>query len=621
MTRLLSALLAIAAGCTTAEGPVLTGPYQTIEIALPSPVVEVSQGIMTGGPIALSVQATTAGGETVRLPARAWRVSDPAIARVDAGGFLVADGYRGGDATITATVEIRPGHPFDVSADIEVRVRWFYAEPPELFAEFPDGLATPDPIATPALVHPLAGALVPSDVAALSLRWQGGDPGDLELAFVWRGELGLVDSAASFVAARMSGAGGVDVDRVFLRAILETAPDSPITIVLGSVDGETGAFTTGPPTRIELVPSTFAGSIAYQETSGRLLDVGWSILRRTQLVPSVPPRGGDRCIGCHAFSSDRVFAASVYDTHEAALAHTYEDLARDPPPLRWPFPTRGFVFPALTSAGATRRMLGVLEGELALFDVDDLDDVRRIAAPALPALGTHPALMRDLAAWALRTGGDPIRFTASDLEVAALTGDAIAAPATIVRGADLAGQPEGGLAISHPTFSADGAWIAFAHGPSSTLGYAPEPEQRSAIYLVPRAGGAPVRLSRASLHSTPLGGPSAGWPVFLPWTSDDGAYLWLAYTSRMPLSALDVVHRRQIWITAIDVAAASRGEDPSRAPFLMPGQDPLTSNFAPQVHAQACLADGYPCTTDAQCCSASCTVRPEWGYYSGCAPE
>src|SRR5690606_5220131 len=138
-------------------------------------------------------------------------------------------------------------------------------------------------------------------------------------------------------------------------------------------------------------------------------------------------------------------------------------------------------------------------------------------------------------------------------------------------GLDLEGSLEGGQTDSRPTWSPDSRWIAFAHGTRSISSIDPGgAPPRAGLYLVPREGGAPLRLDRGMGREGPV---DAFWPVFSPFVTRDesgGPRFWLAYYSRQPYGNARAgtrgTGRRQLWVMAIDPALAERGEDPSHPP-------------------------------------------------------
>ncbi|MEO8845310.1 MAG: hypothetical protein ABI591_25710 [Kofleriaceae bacterium] len=115
-----------------------------------------------------------------------------------------------------------------------------------------------------------------------------------------------------------------------------------------------------------------------------------------------------------------------------------------------------------------------------------------------------------------------------------------------------------------PKWSPDGGYLAYVHadGPAKD---APTAELR----LVAAGGGAPIALQRASQQML-----ADTMPAWAP-----GPRPWLAFASTRPYGIVrPMTGSSQIWITAIDLAAAG---DPSSSAFWMPAQDISGTNTTP----------------------------------------
>ena len=70
------------------------------------------------------------------------------------------------------------------------------------------------------------------------------------------------------------------------------------------------------------------------------------------------------------------------------------------------------------------------------------------------------------------------------------------------------------------------------------------------------------------------------FPRWGPLPDDD--VLWLAFSSVRPYTVDPSFNELpQIWITAIDPNKVESGEDPSSAPFWLPGQETQSDNHLP----------------------------------------
>ncbi|MCK6518693.1 hypothetical protein L6R46_27005, partial [Myxococcota bacterium] len=97
---------------------------------------------------------------------------------------------------------------------------------------------------------------------------------------------------------------------------------------------------------------------------------------------------------------------------------------------------------------------------------------------------------------------------------------------------------------------------------------------KAEVMLVKADGSVDLRLDMANgegelQNSYPRWGP-------LP----DSDVLWLAFSSKRDYAPADF-GLPQIWVSAIDTAKAEQGQDPSSAPFWLPGQSTMSDNHLP----------------------------------------
>jgi hypothetical protein len=160
----------------------------------------------------------------------------------------------------------------------------------------------------------------------------------------------------------------------------------------------------------------------------------------------------------------------------------------------------------------------------------------------------------------------------------------------------------GGAVDWHPTWSPDSAWLAFQHGQTRRSGYETGSGlsgTAGALFLIPRSGGAAVRLDRAS-------GPDdvAYRPLFSPFNS--GGYFWLLFTTTRNYgnATAGVQGKKQIWVAAVRNNPDGT-TDPSEAPYYLAGQEPATS-LSPFWAPIACRPTGTGCVQANECCSTVC---------------
>jgi hypothetical protein len=170
-------------------------------------------------------------------------------------------------------------------------------------------------------------------------------------------------------------------------------------------------------------------------------------------------------------------------------------------------------------------------------------------------------------------------------------------------------------AFAYPTYSPDGAWIAFQAGDGPTacrMACDQNETSTGAIYLQRTDGSAPMRLTR--LTDTPGIVASqlkhAFEPAFDP--LDGGGYFWLVFTAerdwgnRVVVSGAPRSANKRLWVAAIDKNAGAA--DPSHPPFFLEGQDEARINMRGVWANAACLPDASPgtCTSGFECCSGYC---------------
>jgi dipeptidyl aminopeptidase/acylaminoacyl peptidase len=125
------------------------------------------------------------------------------------------------------------------------------------------------------------------------------------------------------------------------------------------------------------------------------------------------------------------------------------------------------------------------------------------------------------------------------------------------------------VSFYYPAYSPDGDWIAYNR--STTTSYAAEDAE---LWLMSRDGSVDVRLKNANGS----GDLQNSYPRWGPLPDDD--VLWLAFSSRRTY-AVDPNDMPQIWVAAILPELAEKDEDPSSAPFWLPGQDAASDNHLP----------------------------------------
>lgn len=238
---------------------------------------------------------------------------------------------------------------------------------------------------------------------------------------------------------------------------------------------------------------------------------------------------GVGCVGCHAVSSNsrRLAAISVSGVGPVVV------YGLDGQALEIPNVEASYV----NFAPDGRQLaIGDANGDIQILDVD--------SGRLTPLLGaSEPSLFETMPAWS--ADGQTIAFVrgASSTNNFNVTSGAeiYVVPATGGSAAPLPGASGDGFSY-YPAYSPDGRWLAFTHHTAGDTTYAaPEAE----IYLVPAAGGAPLRLAANDGPNGPLTNVSNSWPTW----SLDGTLL--AFNSKRDDPSYD------LFMTQIDANGAS----------------------------------------------------------------
>ncbi|MGF1467351.1 MAG: hypothetical protein ACFCGT_14590 [Sandaracinaceae bacterium] len=589
------------AACITAEGEVARRrPEPVVAISIEPRDTEI---VTFGEPVTRAFRLVGTRGDGTESPIAAdeWRV-DERFGAFDDGGRLTVHGLRAGEVEVRARLDGDSGEPLTASTLVTVRSLWevFESVAPETVDA---ALAAPLERGGPALLHPLDGAVVPDDLPQLELRWEAGGAGQVDLIRIGKEHVEVLLALAG--ASRDLGA--YDLAGAPALALLESDPDTPLKVEVERFEDEVRR--AGPTHAVEVVPGPFLADPVYFEDTGRILTLAWPTARLSELLPSPPRREGDDCVGCHVASRDgEALALSLYeDPSTGFLAQLDDDLSRFPAPgTLLTGSGEDFTFADFGPDGEL--LIGVVDSVLVAFDREDGAARPDLALPG--GVATHPAFGPDgdRLLFIRPVDGTPVDFVGGDLWEASRDDAGFVDARRLHVGADLADEPEGGATDSHPTFGPDPSWIAFAHGPGSTLGR--DEATPSAAYL---ARGEPPTLVRlASLR--PEGIDSVGWPVFVPRVSGDGARrrYWIAFLSRAPFgngtSGTRGSGRRQLWLSALDPEVPD-DQDPSAVPVRIPGQDPRSENLGVAFLRRGCLDPEEPCSGSRQCCEGLCRAR------------
>jgi hypothetical protein len=269
-------------------------------------------------------------------------------------------------------------------------------------------------------------------------------------------------------------------------------------------------------------------------------------------------QGSDgECVGCHAISSTGMMAFT-YGTSRSPLG--LFDITSDQSVLGLEGTAEGR-FKTFSPDGAW--LLVVKDATLFLYDGVTGDPVDTVE---LPVLATHPDWSPDgtqVALTLVRSQNHDTEISGGRIALLEHLGDGVFGAYRMLV------QPEDPYQAYYPTFSPDGAWVAFNQSTGDSYD---DPDAE--LWIVSAEGGDAIRLDAANQGAD----LTNSWPHWAPLPDDD--VLWLAFSSRRPYG-LQVDGEPQVWISAFDPERAFDGQDPSWPAFWLPGQSTEHNNHLP----------------------------------------
>lgn len=568
-----------------------------------------------------------------------WSLSRVALGTIEAGRFK-ASGVGGRADVIAQAGDVSAKATLRVQLDVRIN-RGVDDASLAAFDAADSGDVTGS--AAPQLAYPPDGAILPANLAHMRYQWTAPaeldrfqvqiDSDDVRLRYYTPDRDWLDDAATSrFLAPSHPGASV----RVRVRALSSARRD----VVYRSSEAV-----------LDVAADSVLGDALYWSTTARSLKRGnLSSNHATRVVTEPAGSGASTCTGCHALSrdgahlafadgSDRLwlFAGPAWtpQTFSSSMPTPPEPMmpgmpkgpkappvaaagapAMPPMPAMQPMAADAAMAPAMPMPGARNQpglprapadygwssfnpdgsqLAYAAKGKLHIIDVATGQEVPKLHAPPDLAIA-HPDWSPDGAFIAVAQSNG--KAPKSDKTV---RGSSIAR--LEVRADGMLGDPQILAAsagpddtFAFPTYSPDGKFIAF----SRTAG-ASKDNPTAQLWIVAADGSAPpVLLERASrpAGSDPLTPPAAtnSMPVWVPQLGADGAFLAFSST-RDYGTQLRGVQRDQLWMSAIDFSALTAGQDPSAPPFWLPFQDPSESNHR-ALWSNA--ADG--CTPSAELC-------------------
>jgi len=488
-------------------------------------------------------------GTVTTIPAEdaTWTVDHEGFGEVSESGVFTASGV-GGRTAVRAEWD-----DMQATAQVNIAARLVYAIPG---AEgLPDQFAAGTEVegASPEILYPATGTLLPRNVAPVLFQWSGAERTPYRITFSSPAiDLEVYTTNWSWRA-----------DEALWQTLANNGTGDDVVVQVSTLVG--GTVEVGPAISISFSQAAVEGAIYYWAPSQG------GIVRLP--VGAVEPEpfligGMINCVGCHALSPDGsrlAYTQSTTGTPIGGLGVIGTDVGT--PQLQTGL--NGY-YPSFAPDNV--RLAAARGGEITIINTDTGLDEGNLLRPA-GSSANYPA-------WSPR--GDAIVYAAGQTPGFGAMASLGIGSAGLVKipiedgnfGNPLWLLPQGSVESSdenlfYPAISPDGLWVGFNRATADVA--AGSSPGGSELWVVSIDGGEAVDLTTANGPT----GTTNSWPKWAP-TTEDGI-LWVAFTSTRSYGRLESA-TQQIWIAAVDPVAARAGDDPSWAAFWMPNQSTQAGN-------------------------------------------
>ena len=559
------------------------GAVKTIAIMPNFSTISVVDG--KASPLPLQVFPTYADGLVGKAIVNAsWSIDLGDVATVDGNGNVTATGFRGADVTVTAGFM---GLTATAISTVKIVANYGTSDVSSADQMLLDAAEDHDPTAK--VLYPYDGTTFPRGLAAPRVMWGGGSTSDvmsLTLSSQW---------LAGTYYFHASAPHALDMPPELWTLFTESGVGTqPATMRLARAGG--GAATVIATEHWKLAAGSLRGTVYYWSNNlGRVVRIKPGAAAPDDFLAAAGVSDG--CTTCHAVSARgnvltlgggiagdskvSVFDLGSQQVSASNRGRSWAMLALNPNGTvaalnNAPLPGGPGLDGGLYSVATGAKIMGT-GADTTLFDMPSF-------APDSSKLVYVDHDTHALSSYA---------FTDSDT-------------APMVSGQQSLVDQGSGDPIAFPSVSPDGAWAVYHRGSLDTR------SGNGDLFLGALNAGSNVEIPLDNLNGKDY--PFAFGdrdlhlnfePTFLP--VEAGDFFWVVFTSRRTLGNQLIGDRtqvKQLWVAAIE-KSPTPGEDPSYAPFWVPGQEPTTLNMRGFWALDGCKSKGVSCEQTSECCGGA----------------
>jgi hypothetical protein len=417
---------------------------------------------------------------------------------------------------------------------------------------------TVDPSASPSIVYPPDGVLLPPNTYGLEFDFIPGAGQTLfQLTFQAATTTLVVYTGCTAVG---SGCAFTPDASFWSQLVAYARGGAAVTFSISGVNGASpGAVGTSASQTIAFSDQDITGGLYYWNTAG--------VIQRYDFTD--PDAGVENyliasdvgalvCVGCHAISrpGNRIVVGKDIPgpTGDAVLS----------------VPTRATLVSQAFPAAANFYSFSPDEWHLLESNGGSISwlELGTGTVNANVATGTMPDWSPDglHMVYAQGSGVDPTGVESASLKTMHFNGTTWDTPTTLVQRVSENNY--------YPAYSPDGNWVAFDRSPGNHESFSNATSEDGGVpdgelWAVAATGGTPVRLSTAS-------NPGAlSWPKWAPVVHAyyGGSIMWITFSSERAYGLrLAAGEQTQLWMTAVDLTKLGSGTDPSFPAFWLPFQ-------------------------------------------------